>query len=78
MSWPKAIQVFVQRVNFFYNLVNPRERLFLVLLIFHFLFMIVCVQDVRMKVGDQILAMGGELVAGLSVDKVQTHRDTCA
>lgn len=33
-------------------------------------------QDGRLKVGDRIIAVGDEPVAGLSADKVQTH--TCA
>lgn len=36
----------------------------------------VCVQDGRIKVGDRIIAVGDEPVAGLSVDKVQTHTHT--
>lgn len=39
--------------------------------------MILCVQDGRIKVGDRIVAVGNEPVAGLSVDKVQ-HAQACA
>lgn len=35
-------------------------------------------QDGRIKVGDRIVAVGDEPVAGLSVDKVQTHTKTQA
>lgn len=40
--------------------------------------MILCVQDGRIKVGDRIVAVGDEPVAGLSADKVQTHTNTRA
>lgn len=39
--------------------------------------MILRVQDGRIKVGDRIVAVGDEPVAGLSVDKVQTHTSSC-
>ena len=41
-----------------------------------FIHVSVCVQDGRIKVGDRIIAVGDEPVAGLSVDKVGTHTHT--
>lgn len=55
----------------FYNLVSPHFPS-------TFLHMILSVQDGRMKVGDRIVAVEDQAVAGLSVDEVQPTGSVCA
>ncbi len=43
-----------------------------------FIHVSVCAQDGRIKVGDRIIAVGDEPVAGLLVDKVHTHTHSCS